>query len=268
MEIKLSLALSLLLIVTCSSAQSRLFLKPHIGAQVPYAHYDRSIGKTDDFRPRNFDITDNYGLLLQLKLNNTWSIAAGWSKGSIGWGNRIRIPKRISKNPHQGPGLDHSMSNYIHRFPINCFRTLKDISFLPINRNEDLYLFNLKVHTIFGFSLDYIGHQSRFDNLNEKWAFGYGDVILYQEENTVINRWGGSAMAGIGIQYYHLGKERLELNIHYSQGLRNMVQSNTTYTLNTETFFTRMLARGSFLGATLAYPIRLKSFKASGLPEN
>jgi len=236
----------LLFVVTFSFAQTKLFLKPHIGAQVMYAHYDRSIGKIESFRPRNFDITDNFGLLLQLKLNNNWSIASGWSKGNIGWGNRIRMPQHITKSPSNGFELNHSISNYIHRFPLNLSRTLKDVTFLPIDRDKDLYLFNFKVHALAGISVDYIDRKSRFDDYEESWSNTFGNVIFYQEDMTILNRWGGSVMAGIGMQYYHLGKERLEINICYSQGLRNMVQSDINYTLNTETFSSRMLARGSF----------------------
>jgi hypothetical protein len=249
-----------LLSTSNSWAQSKLLLKPHIGGQVMYGHSDRSIGKTAGFRAGKFDITDNYGLLLQLELNDNWSFTTGWSKGNIGWGNRIRMPKEIAGNPYEGPELNHRSSNYIHRFPINCYRTIKDFAFLPINRNQDLYLFNFRLHGTFGFSLDHIDQKSRFDNTDEKWTYPYGDLITYQENNTIINRWSGSVMVGFGMQFFHLGKDRFDLNIIYNQGLRNMIQSDITYTLNTQTFFTRMFARGSYLGATLAYPIRLKTF--------
>ena len=253
--------LLLVLLSTSNSwAQSKLLLKPHFGGQVMYGHYDRPIGKTAYFRPRRFDIGDNYGLLLQLEFNDNWSIITGWSKGNIGWGNRIRMPKEITGNPFKGPELSHSSSNYIHRFPLSCYRTIKDFAFLPINQNQDLFLFNFRFYGTFGFSLDYLDPKYRFDDVDEKWTFPYGDFIHYQEGKTIINRWGGSVKLGFGMQFFHLGKDRFDLNFIYSQGLRNLVQSDITYTINTQTFFTRMFARGSYLGATLSYPIRLKTF--------
>lgn len=100
---KIFLVTILILSVNWVFAQTKLFLKPHIGGQVPYAHYDRSIGKAATFQPRYFDITDNFGLMLQLKLNEDWSIATGWSKGNIGWGFRIGIPDNLTANPYHAP---------------------------------------------------------------------------------------------------------------------------------------------------------------------
>ena len=258
---------TILTIVLClyaiwASAQKKLFIKPFIGGQVPYAHYDRSIGKADTFKPRYFDITDNFGLLLQLKLNEDWSVATGWSKGNIGWNYKISIPDNLTQNPYHAPRYDHSTSNYIHRFPVQILRTLKDIAYVPIDQQRELYLFNFKLHILGGASLDYIDYKSRFDDYEASWGFPYGDLITTKQENIIKNRWSASVMAGIGMQFYRLGKERFELNLHYSQGLRNMIQSDITYTMNTETDNTRMLTRGAFIGTTLAYPIWLKTFKA------
>jgi hypothetical protein len=261
---KIILGITLSLYVSCGFAQKKLFLKPHLGGQAPYAHYDRSVGKDNTFKPRYFDITDNYGIILQLKLNDTWRIATGWSKGNIGWGNKIRTPDKFSKNPYKGSSLHHSVSNYIHRFPVQISRKLKTIAYLPIDRNQNLYLFNFELHVLSGISIDHIDHKSRFDDYEEKWTFPYKDEILYQERISILNRWGASAMAGLGMQFYRLGKERFDLNLFYSQGIRNMIQSDVSYTMNTETRHSRMLTRGSFIGATLGYPIRLKTFKSKG----
>ena len=130
---KIVLTITLSLAVTWTSAQTKLFLKPFIGGQVPYAHYDRSIGKAATFQPRYFDVTDNFGLMLQLKLNEDWSIATGWSKGNIGWGYRISIPDNLTGNPYHPPRHSRSTSNYIHRFPMQLFHTLKDISYISID---------------------------------------------------------------------------------------------------------------------------------------
>ena len=214
---KIIIAITLSLSVTWASAQSKLFLKPHLGGQVPYAHYDRSIGiDNNSFKPRYFDITDNFGLMLQLKLNEDWSLATGWSKGNIGWGFRIEIPDHLVKNPYQSPRHSHGTGNYIHRFPIQAFRNLKNITFLPINQAQDLYVFAFKLHTLIGVSVDYIDQKSPFDDNESTSVYPFDDKITYKEISTILNRWGASAMAGVAMQYYHNGKERFELNLYYS----------------------------------------------------
>lgn len=257
----------LTLSVASASAQKQLFLKPHIGAQVPYARSDRSIGKTSTFKPRYFDITDNWGLMLQLKLNRDWSVAAGLSYGNIGWGYRIEVPDHLVKNPYRGPRASHSASGYTYRFPLQAFRTLKDITYFLLNREQELYLFNFKLHALGGVSIDYLDPKQRYDGHTGGTMIPSPDNITYTETITIKNRWGASAMLGVGMQFYHNGKERFELNLYYSQGLRDMLQIDVDYTMNGESRHTRMLSRGSFVGATLSYPIKLKTFQESNLPE-
>ncbi len=244
-----------------------LFVKPHVGFQVPYARYDRSIGKASTFKPRYFDITDNWGLMLQLKLNDEWSIASGLSYGNIGWGYRIEVPDHLVKNPYGSPRASHSTSNYIYRFPIQALRTLKDITYFPLNREQRLYLFNFKLHVLGGVSVDYLSPKSKFAPYAGGLMIPSVDGISYSESTAVKNRWGASAILGLGMQFYHNGKEQFELNLYYSQGLRDMLQTDIDYTMNTESRSTRMMTRGSFVGATLAYPILLKTYKESSLPE-
>lgn len=260
--IKLSIAAVLLLLTFRAPAQHKLFVKPHIGAQVPFARYDRSIGKASTFKPKYFDITDNLGVTLQLKLSEVWGLEAGWSKGNIGWGYQISIPEHLLNAPYPRPVRKHSLSNYIHRFPLQALYAFRDVTYFPLNKQRNLYLFNFRLHAIAGASLDYIDHKSAFDSgvVELSTSVPSSNYISFTEEVTIRSRWGVSARLGIGMQYLHNGKERLELNLYYSQGLRDMVQADVDYLMNSESRSTRMLARGSFIGLTLAYPIRLKIF--------
>ncbi|WP_299761900.1 hypothetical protein [uncultured Pontibacter sp.] len=256
------IAFLLLLLAFRAQAQEKLFIKPHIGAQVPFARYDRSIGKASTFKPKYFDITDNLGVTLQLKLSEIWGLETGWSKGNIGWGYQISIPEHLLNDPYPRPVRKHSLSNYIHRFPLQALYTFRDITYFPLNRERNLYLFNFRLHAIAGTSLDYIDYKSTFDSgvMELGTSVPSSNSIDLAEEVTIRSRWGASVRVGIGMQYLHNGKERLELNLYYSRGLRDMVQADVDYSMNSESRTTRMLARGSLIGLTLAYPIRLKTF--------
>ena len=241
-------------------AQKALYLKPFFGIQSPFCHYDRKIVKNEAFKVKNFQTTDNFGLLLELVLNEDWTISTGWSKGNIGWGFKETIPQDISKG--YGFEIGGYRGNYIHRFPVMTKKRLAEVAWLEIDPEKELYVFNFKFYAQSGLSLDYIPYANALAGTDTTgWGVSTGDYILNYERVKVLNRWNTSVQIGLGAQFYHNGRPRFDITLFYSQGLRNMVQIDIDTDMNGLKFNTRLLTRGSVVGATLAYPIRLKTFE-------
>lgn len=242
------------------SAQKVLSVEPVLGVQVPYARYDKAIGKAATFRPRNFDVVAHFGLLLQLKTSDRWRFASGVSYGATGWGYRLTVPDNLLKSPYRSPEAGHHTAVNTVRFPLQVNYTLKDnIHFGTIDAARQLFAVVFRLHGTAGVSVDWVPTYNP-GGLNIGTTFYYGDTIAYREQEQRLRTFGASLYLGGGIQFYHRGKDLLSINLYFNQGLVDLFSVDVHYQLNSDQHYTRLLTRGTLIGASASLPIRLKTF--------
>lgn len=260
-------------------AQPTLYLKPLVGVQIPTCHIQANSNATtastfqvNNFGLRHLSFTDNYGLLLQLKLNETWSISSGYSRGNIGWSYSIKLPRNVRKSGGWAEAASGS-SIYIERFPILAQFVIKDVHLFRLTNDEAvlrrinvddeniLYLLLFQLKGLFGVSYDHIFPLYNFGGSLSIQPPAGGNSIE-RTDSTIVRRTNNvSFVAGVSLQFRHRNKDRLELNVYYSQGVVRMMDADVTYRINGQGFFSKLGSRGSFLGVNLAYPIRLKTWR-------
>ncbi|RCR65900.1 hypothetical protein DUE52_29205 [Larkinella punicea] len=127
------------------------------------------------------------------------------------------------------------------------------------------YAMIFDLYTTAGISYDWF----RFDNY-EGAILGLSvtdpklDKIEIEEKlPNVLHRRGASIQAGIGFQFKSHDKDRLDIQLVYSQGLRKLVTADVDYTINQTAYFLQMAARGTAFRITASYPIRLSKRRKS-----
>ncbi len=242
------------------NAQRVLSLEPTLGVQVPYARYDKVIGKAATFRPRHFDVVAHFGLLVQLRASDHWRFASGISYGGTGWGYRLTVPDNLLKNSYRSPEVRHHIAKSTLRFPLQVNYTFKDnIHFGTINAARQLFLVVFRLHGTAGVSVDWVPPYNQ-SSLKIGTTSLYGDTIAYREQEQRLRTFGTSLYLGGGIQFYHLGNDMLSVNLYFSQGLVDLFSIDVHYQLNSDGHYTRMLTRGTVVAASASLPVRLKTF--------
>lgn len=240
--------------------QKVLSVEPVLGVQVPYARYDKAVGKAATFRPRHFDIVAHFGLLVQLKTSDRWRFASGINYGGTGWGYRLTVPDNLLKNPYRSPEAGQHTAISTVRFPLQVNYTFKDnIHFGTIDAAKQLFAVVFRLHGTAGVSVDWVPPYYS-SSLNIGTTFSYGDTIAYREQEQRLRTFGASLYLGGGIQFYNRGKDMLAINLYFSQGLVDLFSVDVHYQLNSDRHYTRMLTRGTLVGASASLPIRLKTF--------
>ena len=247
-------------------SQKTLYISPLIGVENPYCSLRKETLNAPTFKANNLYIGLSYGLIFKLKLNPKWSISTGISSGAIGWGFRFtEIESNSTNNSSFRIERRVSRAKNFHRFPLLLTYNFKEVEWIPLPKKDDSeqrYLFACDLEAILGVSYNIIGPFSRFDSSTETANdFGVGDTIPYRDSYTLKRMWGASVIAGLGMQFYRLGKPKFHLLFYYSQGLLNIANVTVEYTSNAQNYTSRLHARGTIAGIQLSYPIRLKTFK-------
>jgi hypothetical protein len=244
-----------LLVASETHAQKNIFLKPTGGIQSIFS--DFSYGNNNPHLYQGFDASNDYwGVMVQYNLNSKIRIAVGISESDIGWGYKIKTPRVMEGHTRGAPLL---------QFPLKLETLIKeDVRIGRLDKVDYRYAMIFDLYLIGGVSYDWF----RFNNFNGVLSGGINtpnpvnDVITVDEKlPNVLHRHGASIQAGIGFQFKSHDKDRLDIQLVYSQGLRKLVTADVDYTINQTAYFLQMAARGSAFRITASYPIRLSKRK-------
>lgn len=240
-------------------AQKILYLKPVIGRQTPVCRFDKSIPNEKGLIEPLWRMNWSYGALLALKLNDDWTIQTGLENGFTGWHFRRSSESTAIANNVEGYWAFHQT----HRLELLVQRRLLTVMALNLDPEKELYLLNFDLYATAGVSY----------NLIPKRGAGTDSTILgtYPDNNPpesdhsyyrFLRTRSGAIYVGIGTQFYHQNNPRFDFTLFYSQGLSDVLAveiiNNRQGNLRT---VAKLRTRGSVIGATLAYPIRLKTFE-------
>ena len=256
------------LFIACQNlfAQKMLYLKPALGAQWTLCTADKSLGDNQVFGASKGGINPAIGLSAELTLNEKWAVSVGWTAGSIGWGYSLKMPDHLTKNPAKiGSSGQSTTTVGMHRFPVLVKYNFTELGWGNASAETKEKQHKLKFYAQGGLSFDFLPPTRYGENTNAFLGNGvadsYGDSLIYYELTDALHKFNASAIVGLGTQLYIKNKQRLDLTLFYSQGLRTMIREDVVYQLNSYHNDGRIFSNGSFIGASLAFPIRLKTFE-------
>ena len=208
-------------------AQRELLIRITPGLQVFNSRYDRSTGKAYTFEVQSLKQrkTPSFGIELQLRINNRWSLLSGVQAGGSGWGYSVTLPSYLRTVQH------NRISYATYQFPILMDWSGKNYA---ISR-DGLFL---KPHGFAGPSFDWVPLQNAGElSLN-------GNVLELKETVTVTSTKGLSVGLGAGVTLCKDDKSRLDLSVSYQQGLINLFDVAVDYKLSGQPYQTQILSKG------------------------
>lgn len=257
-----------------AEAQS-LSLTPHFNLNFPTCRlYDNTRG--DEYtQAKTFSVFDgNFGVFVEYKSQNRWGLSTGITIGSVGLGYKVsyrnpggfvsRADWQISSanSLHRVPLLFTYTWQNVHLFPLRNYRKLPERRRPQVADESILYALVFKVQPIIGASVNYIGQLNRWDNpedtLNIRFSNAYFDIYYPTRQLSRVNV---SAIAGVRLQFYSFGKDKLALTVLYHQGFSDLLEMEVNYTIDgSDPYRSYVRTRGSGLSLTLSYPIQIYNF--------
>lgn len=264
-----------LMAVSSLGAQS-LSITPHFNFHFPACRLADNSQGHPSFRARNIHggISGDLGVFLEYKSEENWGLSSGISIGAVGYG--YRISANDLGGPISGADFFHVTSGSLHRVPILFNYTWKKVRLFELRNHRKvkkkrrprvadesiLYALVFKVQPMIGASVNYIGKLHRRDNADDTLGISiinpYFNVSELERELSHVNV---SAIAGVRLQFYSFGKDKLALTVLYHQGFSDLREAEINYTINGEgPYQSHVRTRGSGLSLTLSYPIQIYNF--------
>ena len=254
-------------------AQS-LSLTPHFNLLFPTCRLTDNIQGYETFGAKTFSVfSGDLGLFVEYKSQHRWGFISGISIGSVGLGyklsynpggviSRLEHRNSYSRSLHRVPLLFTYTWKNVHLFPLRNYRKLPKRRRPQVADESILYALVFRVQPIIGFSVNYTGKLHRWDDpadtLDIRYSNGYFDVYHPTKQLATVNI---SAIAGVRLQFYSFGKDKLALTALYHQGFSDLVEMEVDYTIGgSDSYRSYVRTRGSGLSITLSYPIRIYNF--------
>ena len=205
----------------------------------------------------------NFGVqavaLLRLQLSEQIGVAAGYSGSNLSWSYGLKVPPQHTRNPFEGEEKSHGSAVFMYQFPLLLTKTVKEYNLWEIDTVRHTYRASFRLDAVLGGGLNRMGNDC-LDCDGLSLGGGLYDDIEFRETILVRRKWGQFLMGGVTARFYHLGKERLNLSLYYTQGLTDMLLVPVEYRYNTQRGATTLHVRGSGFSATLGVPLRLATF--------
>jgi hypothetical protein len=220
-------------------AQANFKLTPLVGLQALQCYVLENANADSGFRPNNLATTPSFGLQTQLDIKKNWMFFAGWStcKFVISYKYNATARNRWVQN---SPPFSSVSLGFHKRIAVHQWLRVRgrDRSFegTKTNGNENLFLLQFRSRIISGVS--------------HNWAYSIPG-------NTAAGIRNASIFLGLGLQFFNYNKDMLQLNVCYSQGLKEISQAHVEYSFNGKNYSGVLGSKGSFLIAQIAYPIQL-----------
>ena len=196
------------------------------------------------FRAYNRHFSPSYGLNIQLEFKGQWMYFAGWS---------ISSPVLGYKYMATGPNLWRKTGLQSHRFLFGIQKTLGRHHLFKYNKNNRIVKV---IETLFG---DQQPASNRYFLLfRSKIISGISYDLLHSMPGDLTNNGENvSILVGLGIQFFNLRQDHLQINLIYSHGVNEVTQSKVRHFYNNKEYIASMGSRGSYFGFQFLYPIRL-----------
>ncbi|WP_126546772.1 hypothetical protein [Hymenobacter amundsenii] len=240
-------------------SQNKLYLDLKAGVDYGYAEGAHFGLGSRPLKGHKFILQFYPSALFRYQLSDKISIATGYSGGGAGYGYKLKIPDDVTHNEFGGARAGNASIVNLDRFPILFNYQLKSYNFKPVNQENLLYLYAIKLSITGG-----IGASRLHGFTNNKLSFGpvlLKDTLDFDEHDPVIiNKWGAYAHGGVTARFYRLGKERFNVSMYVNQGFTDLLHTQLDYTYNSRTGSQLFRSRGSGVGFAVGIPILLKTF--------
>jgi hypothetical protein len=243
MVLKAAVLFIALLNPVCSFCQVNLRLAPVVGIQTLSCYVKDRTNADSRFRTDNFSTTPSFGISLQVDIKNNWMFFAGWSTCNL------KISYRYGES---GTNQARRLTFPANRFQIGLQKTITTNRWFKIPANNRVlnsvagnqstlnkYLFLFRSRMMAGISYDLVD------------SFP-GNVPDTQRVN-------GSVFLGLCFQFFDYDKDRLQVNVFYSQGFEEIGQRQVDYFINNKPYSGIIGSKGSFFTIQLSYPMQLAS---------
>ncbi|MBK0401523.1 hypothetical protein I5M27_00920 [Adhaeribacter sp. BT258] len=253
--------LVLMCVLSCCTnvlAQKILSLKPFIGRQTPICRFDKNFPAPDGLSVKPLRMEWSPGILLALKLNSNWTVQSGIAMGWTGW--HLKDKKSDANFSDRPDGL--SAFHQTNQVQLLVQRRITTVNTLNISPGRDNYLLNFDLYLTAGLIYSIIPrYGSQADSTIFKRYMHNGKPESNFSYHKFLHRHSNSIYIGLGTQFYSRNNARFDLTLYYSQGLTDVMEIEVDYRQNDDRYKAKLRTRGSVFGATLAYPIRLKTFE-------
>ena len=242
------------------SAQKTLYLKPFIGRQTTLSRFDKNFDNPDDVTVRPLSMNWSPGAYLVLKLNDDWTVQSGVESGFTGWHFKQKNPAGNFAGNQKGESAYHRAD----RLQLLVQRRLATVMALNLNPEKNIYLLNFDFYVSAGLSYNMIPSRSgpypTDTTIIDRYVYNRRPEYDYAYHKFL--RWhSGAIYIGFGTQFYHQDNARFDFTVFYSQGLTDVMVVEVNYRQGDNRHIAKLRTRVSVIGATLAYPIRLKTFE-------
>ena len=241
------------------SGQKILSLKPFIGRQTPLCRLVKQDPNADALTVSQ-PLVMNWspGIWLTLKLNDDWTVQSGLEAGLSGWHFDFKKNQRFINKWREGYYAFHRTN----RLQFLVQRRLRTITALNLNPENETYVLNFDFYVTAGFVYTHV--PARGSGTDTTLFNGYeynGQMEFDYTYDKFTHRNNGGIYIGVGAQFYHHANARVDLTLYYSQGLSDILITEFNFRQGDTRHQATIKTRGSVFGATLAYPIRLKTFE-------
>lgn len=224
-------------------SQANIRLAPGFGWQTLHTYVKENMNADSRFRPDNVSTTPSYSLSLQIDIKSNWMIFAGWSACrpilSYKYGYTAKNRGNFFALPSNNYPLGVQKTIGIHRwFKVNeKYNLLNLVRKTKTTTLDNRYLLLFRSRIISGIS----HHRVRSIQ---------GNLSTTDQTNMAV-------FLGLGLQFFSSGKDRLQLNILYSQGLKEIAQVDVDYFLDGKNYSGKLGSKASFFTVQIAYPMQL-----------
>ncbi|MFC5269144.1 hypothetical protein [Adhaeribacter terreus] len=239
-------------------AQKILYLKPFIGRQAPLCRFDQNFPNPEGLSVKPLRMEWSPGVLLALKLNADWTVQSGIDMGWTGWHMKNKKTKENFSDSPDGSSAFHQTN----QLQLLVQRRITTVNALNLGRSKGNYLLNFDLYITAGMVYNLIPRfGSEADSIIlKRYTYNGTSEIDYSYYN-FLRRKSSAVYLGLGTQFYSRNNARFDFTIYYSQGFTDVMAIEIDYRENDNRHKTKLRTRGSVIGATLAYPIRLKTFE-------
>ena len=235
--------LTLILTPTFLFSQTNLRIAPGLGLQTLQSYVKESINADRRFRAYNLYATPSFNLNLQVDIRGDWMIFGGWST------YRSVISYKYGDS---GPNREWSLTFTSNSFPLGVQKKIGVHRWFKVNGKNTLLYRVLRIASTYNNNKYLLLFKSRIIS-----GVSY-DLVKNSPGNLATkNPTNVSAFLGLGLQFFSYNKDRLQLNIFYSQGLKEIADGQVNYFFEGKDYAGVLGSRGSFFTIQVAYPIQL-----------
>lgn len=226
-------------------SQTRISVSPQLAYESIQSYVIDNSGDPT-FKSYNRHFSPSYGLNIQLDSKHQWMYFAGWN---------ISTPVLGYKYRDTGPNLWWTTGSLSHRISLGLHKTIGTHRLFKLNSNSEIVK---RAERIFG-NRGQNSVSSRYLLLFRSKIISGTSYDLLRSIPGELNNNGtnASVFVGLGIQFFNLRKDHLQVNFIYSHGLKEVTEAQVTFFHNNDEYKASIGSRGSYFAFQFLYPLTL-----------